>query len=95
MFALLCFSDIDAQIAHYNVSNYETGRLNKVDIDMMYNLSDSAVQYVAPLVNNKDIAVATKAQKYIKSKKSLINNSDKDWRSFNLSTYKARSLLND
>jgi hypothetical protein len=95
MFALLCFGDVDAQIAHYNVSCYETGKLNKVDIDMMYDLSDSAVQYIAPLASSKDSTVAVKAQEYLKSKRLLINNSAKDWRSFNFSTYKAKSILED
>jgi hypothetical protein len=60
----------------------------------MYDLSDSAVQYVAPLANSKDSAVSAKAQEYLKSKRLLIN-SDKDWRSFNLSTCKAKSILGD
>jgi hypothetical protein len=93
MFALLCFSDVDGQIANYNVSRYETGTLKSVDIGMMYDLSDSAVKYVAQLSECKDITVATEAKEYLESKQKSFKNQSTDWRKFNLSTNKAKEVL--
>lgn len=54
MFGVLCFSDVDAKIAQYNVNDYQSGALEEVDIGMFYDLSPSAAEYVLPLLETSD-----------------------------------------
>lgn len=49
MLALLCFCDPDARIAQNNVEGYTSGRYQTVDLYSMYDLSESALPYIAKL----------------------------------------------
>lgn len=49
MLALLCFCDPDARIAQNNIEGYLSGRYQTVDLYSMYDLSESAVPYIAKL----------------------------------------------
>lgn len=51
MFALLCFSRPDALIAEYNISRYEEGTLEKLDVGMLCNMSDDAY---AVMIDHRD-----------------------------------------
>ena len=66
---------------------YESGKLEDIDIDMMYELSDSAVQYVLPLVKSQDADTANSAKGFIEDFES--NYKNHDLRNFNLSAYNA------
>lgn len=90
MFGILSFSDIDGIIANYNISQYQNGNINELDINMMYDLSDSAVQYVAPLINSKDSKISTDAKEYLKHKASEANY---EFSNFNFSSNKANKVL--
>lgn len=62
MFALLCFGNVDGMIAKYNVSAYETGKLEKVDFGVLEDLGDAALVYVDRLTAAKDDEVAKRAE---------------------------------
>ena len=62
LFAVLCFSDVDARIAQYNVNAYVTGKLEKIDLDELSGLSASAVPYIVPLLEDEDAEVRAKAK---------------------------------
>ncbi len=42
LFGVLCFSRPDALIAQYNITQYESGKLEKLDVEMLCGLSDDA-----------------------------------------------------
>lgn len=52
MFAVLCFGDIDGRIAEYNVNAYLNGTLETLDVNMLYDLSDSSARYVLPVADS-------------------------------------------
>ncbi len=52
MLALLCFCDPDARIAQNNVEGYLSGKYQTVDLYSMYDLSESALPYIAKLPEN-------------------------------------------
>jgi len=92
MLAILAFSNVDGIIAKHNVNSYQNGITSEIDISMMYQLSDSAVEYVLPLIDSEDETVAKEAQEYIDEfELTYKNNSNK--LNFNLSTYKAHKLV--
>ncbi|MFV0517395.1 MAG: DUF4153 domain-containing protein [Aminipila sp.] len=43
---ILSYGNIDGNIAKYNIKNYENGRLEKIDYNMLLSLSDGAVPYI-------------------------------------------------
>ena len=90
MFGVLSFSDVDGVIANYNISQFQNGNINELDINMMYDLSDSAVQYVAPLINSDDSKISTDAKAYMKYKASEANFK---FSNFNFSSNKANKVL--
>lgn len=50
----LAWADVDAQVARYNVTAYESGRLESVDVDLLSTLRSSAAPYVARLTADPD-----------------------------------------
>lgn len=46
LFGFLCFSNVDGNIAKYNIKMYQAGYLKELDIDALCNLSDDALVYV-------------------------------------------------
>lgn len=93
MFAVLVFADADALIAKYNVHWYQTGKFKTVDIDTMYELSDSAVKYVVPLADDDNPMVAEEAQAYIRSKNRELSRRENKFANFNLTTHYASELV--
>ena len=51
MLAVLSFCGVDARIAEYNVNAFTSGKLSKIDISAMYDLSEDAVPYVMSLLD--------------------------------------------
>lgn len=76
MFGFLCFGDVDGRIAEYNVNAYISGELETLDVDMLYNLSDSSVKYVLPVLEYSDCNeyIRKAAEKYIVYTKDAIEN---------------------
>ncbi|WMJ22401.1 DUF4173 domain-containing protein [Paludicola sp. MB14-C6] len=87
LFTILSFSNIDGLIAKYNVEWFETGKIEEMDISMLYQLSDSAVPYVIPLTKHKNEQIAKESQEYLDL---FIHKYEKQkWTNFNLSSYLA------
>ena len=95
MFGILCFGDVDGQIAKYNVEMYQSGRNDEIDISMIsWDLSFSAVEYVVPLCNDSDPKVAEDAKKYVERKERELD-MYVDWRGFNFPQYRAKKAIAD
>ncbi len=62
MMALLCFSNVDGMIADYNVSAYQSGTLERVDIDLLEELGDAAIIHVERLTSDSDRYVSERAK---------------------------------
>ena len=62
MMALLCFSNVDGMIADYNVSAYQSGALERVDISLLEELGDAAIVHVERLTSDSDRYVSERAQ---------------------------------
>ncbi len=54
MMSILCFGNIDGMIADYNVTAYETGRLETVDFNVLEDLGRPAVKHIERLVDSPD-----------------------------------------
>ena len=91
--AVLIFGNVDACVAKYNVWAYQNDKLESIDIDMMYELDDSAVKYVLPLVYELDYDVYYKAKEYLEYKKGEINR--KEFWEYTIHTINAKRLLED
>jgi len=59
---------------------------------MMWDLSDSAVQFVAQLVNSDNSKISTDTRQYLEHKSSEANY---NFSNFNLSSKKARHILKE
>ena len=79
MGALVFWVDVDSVVASYNVSAYQTGLLDGVDIYYLVNLSDGAVPYIARLAEDPDPAVAAAAVKALKMRDYPIIEGFRDW----------------
>ena len=64
LFAVLCFSNVDGMIAKYNVNAYQTGKLARVDFEVLERLGDAALIHVEQLTDAEDGAVAEQAKEY-------------------------------
>lgn len=63
---LACWADADSVIARYNVTAYQSGKLDSVDLYTLSTLSDSAIPWVAELTDDEDPAVAERAQSILR-----------------------------
>lgn len=64
MLCALSFSNLDAQIAKYNVEKYLSGDLESVDVSYIYSLSDSAYPYILALSDADDHLVTKEVKRY-------------------------------
>ncbi len=62
LFAVLCFSNVDGMIARYNVTAYQTGKLEKVDFGVLEGLGDAALVHVERLTGAEDSVIAEEAR---------------------------------
>ena len=62
IFIALTFSDIDRISAEYNINAYNSGELEKLDVEAIRWMSDSAVPSLVELSENKDKEIAKKAK---------------------------------
>lgn len=59
--AVLGFTGVDRMIADYNVSAYQSGKLDRIDVQTLSELGDSAVPYIAELLDDEDTTVSSQA----------------------------------
>ena len=86
----LFLSDVDAQVARYNVRAYQSGKLQTVDVAYLDRLSMGAVPYIEELTADADEAVAEGAREILEN---YYYNEDTDWRHWNLTTARAVEIL--
>ena len=86
----LFLSDVDAQVARYNVRAYQSGRLQTVDVSYLRTLNDGAVPYIEELTADADEAVAEGAREILEY---YYYNEDTDWRHWNITTARAVEIL--
>lgn len=65
MGAAVAWADVDTVVARYNVSAYQSGRLESVDVEYLDQLGNGAIPYIAQLTKDADFKVADAAQESI------------------------------
>lgn len=95
LFIALSFSDVDAQIAKYNINAYQSGQIETLDIDALANLSSSSIPYIVDLMNSEDKEISKQATLISASVyyDYLGDDVKKDFRHFNLSRLNATVAL--
>ena len=68
MGAVTIWADVDTVVASYNVSAYQSGRLESVDVGYLSTLNDGAVPYIARLTDDADPDIAKKATNALKER---------------------------
>lgn len=68
IFIALTFADIDRIAADYNINAYTSGTLEKLDVQAISDMSDSAVPYLIELTENKDKKISEKAKEEVAKK---------------------------
>lgn len=96
LFALLLWTDVDTQVARYNVRAYQSGRLESVDVTHLYQLGHGAVPYLEELTHDADSVTAQRAANclrnaYLKS----ASDSETDIRGWNYAEARALSILEE
>ena len=99
LFGALCFCDVDARIAEYNVNMYLTQTNASIDLNELEHLSDSAVPYIAGLTEPKDarqssISVSERAKEILKERKNR-EKTDEGIIYFNLPGYYAEKTAKE
>ncbi len=77
MGATVAWADVDTQVARYNVTAYQSGRLETVDVNHLRQLGNGAVPYIAQLVDDENPEIAEKALLGLHSRD--INKDFRDW----------------
>ena len=72
------WADVDTVVARYNVSAYQSGKLEQIDMNHLSSLGDGAIVYVARLTDDSDPAVARRA-KEILEEREIISEDFRSW----------------
>lgn len=62
MGAVTAWADVDTVVARYNVTAYQSGKLDTIDVDYLDSLGDGAIPYIARLTDDADPEVAADAR---------------------------------
>ena len=109
IFIALTFADVDRICADYNIEAYSLGKLEKLDIQAISLMSDSAVPSLVKLTESKDEKIAKEAKENVAKKifyysdlylnddeKSLrIGEDKKDFRAYNKAQTNSLKLLKE
>lgn len=92
MYIALNYLNVDRFIARKNIERYKNG----ADIDIVYltGLSYDAFPYMKELVNDKNIEVANRINRYMEDQKKTLK-LKKSWSEFNLSILRAKYIDSD
>ena len=91
--ALVSWTDVDTQVAKYNVEAYLSGRMETVDTSHLRSLGNGAVAHILRLANEaQDPAVAQKAQRILQNRWI---EQDTDIREWNYVNQEAVQILQD
>lgn len=91
--ALVSWTDIDTQVAKYNVDAYLSGKMESVDINHLRSLGNGATSHILRLAQEaEDSSVAYNARILLRKRQE---EADTDLRSWNYVNHKTASLLLD
>ena len=90
MGAATAWADVDTVVARYNVSAYQSGTLEEVDVYYLYTLGSGAIPYIAELTSDADPVVAAKAEEYLKK---AYANKISDFREWNFADHIADPII--
>lgn len=99
---ITAFADIDNVVARYNVEAYQKGYVKEIDVSTLSELSNSAVPSLVNLIDDKNEEVQKQVvltlhdrleMKYNITDSNYEEINPMDFRSFNLTEYKANELL--
>lgn len=89
--AVVIWADVDTVVAHYNVTAYQSGQLETVDVEYLaYFLGDGAVPYLVELTGDDNPDVAEQAREFLEDRGTR---SGEDLRGWNYVNYVAEELL--
>lgn len=91
MGATVAWVDVDTQVAKYNVTAYQCGHLESVDVNYLSSLGYGAVPYIAALQSDPDPAVAQAARDTISYSGFYLPN----FRSWNYVAHQAKPYLTE
>lgn len=91
MGALVSWVDVDTAVAAYNVSAYQAGKLDNIDLSHLSSLSSGATPYIATLLDAPDKTVAQRARSILERKAAA--QAEFDIRSFTIGEGIARPIL--
>ena len=98
MGAAVAWADVDTVVARYNVTAYQSGKLETIDMDHLGSLGNGAIPYIAQLKEDSDPDVAENAKNllrfyygedYYRTEPCLID----DFRDWNYVNHKAESFI--
>ena len=96
--AVVAWADVDTVVARYNVTAYQTGKLDTIDMEHLDSLGNGAIPYIAQLKTDSDPDVAETAKNllffyygedYYRTEPCLI----KDFRNWNYVNHEAESFI--
>lgn len=87
--ATVFWVDVDAVVANYNVSAYQSGRLETIDMDHLGELGDGAVPYIARLTEDSNEIVAYRAREILIRRSDY----DRDLRVWNFASWYAELFV--
>ena len=91
MGAVTFWVDVDTQVAKYNVEAYQSGKLEKVDVEHLTTLGPGAARYIALLENDSDPIIADQAKNYLYNWKYTVE----DFRDWNAAKADGAEILSD
>ena len=109
IFVAITFADVDRICAEYNIEAYTSGKLEKLDVDAIAAMSDSAVPYLVELTESKDEKIAKQAKECVAKRifyysalylnddeKSLhISEDETDFRAYNKAEMNSLKILKE
>ena len=81
--------DVDTLVASYNVSAYQSGALDTVDVYYLFSLSDGAIPYLHQLTTDANSEVAATAKEMLEAYDAY----ELDFRNWNWSASEAWKIL--
>lgn len=89
--AAVLWADVDTVVAYYNVSAYQKGQLDSIDVSYLSTLGDGAVPQIARLVNDQNTLIAEQARAVLRNQAIWVE----DFRGWNFATDYARQILEE
>ena len=77
--AVVAWADVDTVVARYNVSAYQSGKLESIDVDYLDSLGNGAVPYIAELTQDGNPEVAEAAANALQVYFNVAPEDFRDW----------------